>query len=515
LQGNIMVDNSDVQTAFSNIRALNATAIFGKVAVTTPIPDRLNMAIRQWQRNGGLGELFLNSIYSIPKGINDIGEYIWKGIDFKRKGGLNAEEREWIRNQGIIANGLLSGIKRNYDDINRLGSGKGFIKVVDGIQKVFGKVSFLEAKQNIDDIADFIRLSSEMAGYLKQNYNSLNASQREVLASYGLTQKEFDVLKQIPLRKDFVTGKTLLSPNDVKSLTNEQLKPLIGSKQQLLDAFSLLEKNEKYKRLSELEEANAVKTGIIAEGRKQIQNKIDELEFQLKETEAKFKEDNSKKHKQKYKQTFTALQNHKIEVIKDKIKFEKNKLKNEDLPFLNKEDYIKLEEANKKIREYESIITSLNSKPKTLDEKIAINQIRFDLENKVRSYYANEAIAQRGYKTERANIITRNIKGTLGKEIAKTTLVAKTYPLMYWENIITSTFDSFSKSGNQKWAAFATFASASILAGFVVEQTNEMLKGRQPKAFDKQMMARVDKIRYIRALRRRRISDRITYIRCF
>ena len=122
---------------------------------------------------------------------------------------------------------------------------------------------------------------------------------------------------------------------------------------------------------------------------------------------------------------------------------------------------------------------------------ISIDKTRFELENKIRSMYINQSVTQRGYRTERAKVITRGSKaGTPLGEGARFFAQAKSYPLMYWDNIINGTFDSIAAKTNQKWAAFVTFAGASILAGMIIEQTNEVLNGKEPKAFDKELATR-------------------------
>jgi hypothetical protein len=354
LQGNVMVGNEAVAISASNLRRLVSTTIFGKVAVTTSASDRINMALKQWQRDGNFGGLLFNSITAIPMGIADIGTYLWKGISFGKKGGLTAKERAWVREQGLISNGIVAGVRRNMDDIYAYGTGSGLSRILDGIEKVFGKVSFLETKQNIDDKADFTRFAAEFATTLKKgNYNNLNAFQKESLSRFGIGKEEYDVLRQIKVDKDPLVGKAIFSPNHVADLTDAQLKPLIS----------------------------------------------------------------------KYKTT--------------------------------------------------------------------IDEVRFNLENKIRSMYVNQSVTQRGYRTERARFFVRGTKaGTSVGEAARFFSQAKSYPLMYWDNIINSTFDNLSAKTNEKWAAFVTFAGASIVAAYMVEQTNEILNGKQPKELDGELMVR-------------------------
>ena len=184
--------------------------------------------------------------------------------------------------------------------------------------------------------------------------------------------------------------------SDFIALDKEYLEPLIAKNKELLIEKQKMEYASKKAELQtlniQLKEAEALKTGVVAEGRQEINKKIDELKSQLSTLQEKFI--NSKKEfvegkiqsedillaekidiikkardeinrniddlesektrklqqfqeqqnarKRTRKTYFTEFQKRTLKSLDDKIKFEKRRLKNEELPFLDKEDYSKI-----------------------------------------------------------------------------------------------------------------------------------------------------------------------------
>lgn len=364
VQGKSEVEHEGVAIAGRNIRSLISSSIYGAVAYTTPISDRMLMALKSWQRNGGLGQLMVDLPFSIATGLKDTGEYIIKGISPSRKGGLTPAQKNFALEQGLATQSMISAIGRYFEDINTLGAGQGISKIVDGINKTFSKISFLEAKQNIDDLRDFTLYAKELYKDLqKGNWNNLSKQRKGFLEANGFTKQEYDILKQIKIDENTTLREKVFTGNNVKDLTNKQLEPLIQDR---------LNKN----------------------------------------------------------------------------------------PSLTKNDNL-------------------------------YNLVRYELENKVRTMFTAESFAQRGYKDERANILTRGTKaGTFSGELTRFMTQGKSFPFLFWDNVITSLYTQVSATKGEKIGAFVAFAGVSILGGYVVEQLNEIRNGKQPKELDKEMMVR-------------------------
>ncbi len=358
------VGNESIAITGRNIRSLVSTTIYGSVAYTTPISDRMLMSFKAWQRNGGLGELAIKLPFNIIKGVGDTGEYIIKGIDPKRKGGLTIEEQKYLSEQGLGAQAMISAISRYFEDVQTLGAGQGISKMVDGINKVFSKVSNLEVKQNLDDALDFVTYAKELHQDLNIGaWEKLNPKRKAFLKASGINKLEYDVLKQLKIKKNEIYNEFLFSANEVQNLTNSQIQPLVLKK---------LKQDAGLKQSQEL--------------------------FDL---------------------------------------------------------------------------------------------TRYELENKIRTMFTSESFAQRGYKDERANILTRGTKaGTFAGETTRFIMQGKSFPLLFWDNVITSLYEQTSAKYNEKMGAFFAFAGASILGGYVVEQMNEIRNLKEPKELDKEMIVR-------------------------
>lgn len=120
-----------------------------------------------------------------------------------------------------------------------------------------------------------------------------------------------------------------------------------------------------------------------------------------------------------------------------------------------------------------------------------VEKVKFDLETKIRTFYNGETHIALGKRDSRANFFSRGTKaGTFGGEATRFFAQAKTYPMLYLDNIVKNIYYSTAIETNEKWAGFVAFASACILAGYLIEQLTEIRNNKTPKDFDSEMAVR-------------------------
>lgn len=376
VMGNIQVGNEAFARSGSNIRKLVSTTLFGGTVINSPMPDRMNRAFLEFSTNGKLGELFFNLTKAVPESVKDTGEILLKGIGFKRKGGLTKEETVHLNNVGIGANAILSYSNRFFDEMQGLGAGSGFSKIIDGTNKIFGKISFLETLDNIQTKSNYTILARDAyTSISKNNWDKLTRGERLKFTRYGITEQDYNALSKLTkgIEYDPILKEKVLSPLEVRNLTSDDLKTYI--------------------------------------------------EPQIKEV-SDFK-----------KATGLAFTPDDVKIITDKAKF--------------------------------------------------------DLETKLRTLYNGESHIALGKRDSRSNFFTRGTKaGTVGGEATRFFSQAKSFPLLYVDNIIKNIYYSTAIETSEKWAGFVAFASYSFLAGYLLEQVSEIRNNRTPKSFDSEMIVR-------------------------
>jgi hypothetical protein len=374
--GRTGVGNEKVARIFRDIKKILGTALFGTTVVNSVMHDRMNGAFLKFSNDGGKGQLLFNLTKAIPEGVGDVGNIISKAIDFNKKGGFTQEEAIYLNKLGLGLSSILSQSNRMFDEVNDLGQGQGFGKMVDGLTKFFSKASGLEIMDNMQTKNYFTQHAYDTFLALnKQNWDKLTTGEIQKLTRYGINKKEYDILKTLvgSIEIDPVLNEKIFNPLYVRDLTRKQLAPL---------AEPILKEQQKYARL----------TGV----------EFDEV-----------------------------------------------------------------------------YINNIYSK------------IKLDLENKIRTYYNGETHITLGKKDSRANFFTRGTKsGTFGGEITRIFMQAKTYPLLYLDNIAKNIYYSTALETKEKTAGFIAFASYSLLAGVLLEQVNQIKKFKSPQEIDKDLIMR-------------------------